>query len=368
MTKKQLERLTERIVLRTQRFNTEYVKRIAKRLNQLLEFTNADYNELVKIVDLSGDIDKIVKSIADLTDKNTKDIYAMMEETAKNNLEYSKRYLEYRGKEYIPYAENKLIQQEVKAFSKLMIKDYLNVADTSMLGLVDAKGNILNLKDFYIETINDSILKISQGRVSYQKEIRDTIKRIAGQGIQSVYYKNKKPYKRRLDSSVRMNILDGLNRVHNEMQKEFSDEFKADGVEISHHKNPAPDHEKIDGTQMSLKTYESLNLARPIGQLNCYHELYYVILDISKPTYTKEELEKDKQENKKGFTYNGKHYTLYEGEQLMRRTETEIRKTRDILECLPDDIKTKEKRNALIKRYYEISKVSGLPTRLDRVR
>ena len=78
--------------------------------------------------------------------------------------------------------------------------------------------------------------------------------------------------------------------------------------------------------------------------------------------------------NNKGFELDGKHYTTYEGTQLQRRLETEIRKQKDI-QILGKGARQKEvvaeaqaKITALTQKYKELSDISGLPTRMQRMR
>ena len=67
----------------------------------------------------------------------------------------------------------------------------------------------------------------------------------------------------------------------------------------------------------NYKDYDTVNnsLDRHVGELNCYHYIYSIVLGVSKPLYSKEELETDKRANEEGFEFEGKHYTMYEGTQ-----------------------------------------------------
>ena len=154
-------------------------------------------------------------------------------------------------------------------------------------------------------------------------------------------------------------------------------ETGADGIEVSHHKNPAPDHaDTIDGKQFSKEEFERVNesLDRHVGELNCYHFIYPIVLGISEPVFSKEELEADKKTNEKGFDFEGKHYTNYEGTQLQRQLETKIRQYKDrqigakSINDADEINKCQEKIRQLSQKYKELSDVSGLPTKVDRLR
>ena len=179
----------------------------------------------------------------------------------------------------------------------------------------------------------------------------------------------------RADTQIRMNLLDGMRTLSNELQSQFGEEYGADGVEISVHAHPAPDHEDIQGLQYSKEEFEKLNkeLDRPISTMNCYHYIFSIVMGVSKPQYTQEQLDKIKEDNHKGFEFEGKHYTLYEGTQLQRRIETRVRQLKDrqiIAREMGDmEVVGNCQRNItqLTHKYNELSKESGLKAKMKRM-
>ena len=98
------------------------------------------------------------------------------------------------------------------------------------------------------------------------------------------------------------------------------------------------------------------------------------MLGVSKPEYSEEELQKLIDDNNKGFELDGVHYTNYEGTQLQRKLETEIRKQKDI-QIMAKASGNKElvqesqsRITQLTHKYKELSDVSGLPTKMERMR
>ena len=72
--------------------------------------------------------------------------------------------------------------------------------------------------------------------------------------------------------------------------------------------------------------------------------------------------------------YEGNKYTAYEATQVQRKLETEIRKQKDI-QIIARASGNKElvgqsqtKITQLTRKYKELSKISGLPTRMDRLK
>lgn len=79
------------------------------------------------------------------------------------------------------------------------------------------------------------------------------------------------------------------------------------------------------------------------------------------------------EQNETGFEYNGRHYTMYEGTQLQRRLELEIRKQKDtqILSRSAGDIElaqeSQSKINLLTHKYNDLCKTSGLLPKKQRM-
>ena len=282
----------------------------------------------------------------------------------------------------------------VRSIGDITANEYLNIARTSGLGFLfkDINGQIYfkNIKQSYYEIIDRGILSISQGKETFQSEMRRIMKQLGNSGI--VVYESGRT--RRLDSAIRMNILDGIRQVSQETANRFGQQYGADGMEVSVHSNPAPDHADMQGRQFSLKEFEKLQNGekakdykgrttqiehskngsyRMIEEYNCYHKAFQIVLGVSKPEYTDEQLKEIKNKNEKGFEFEGKHYSMYEGTQLQRKIELNIRKQKDtqILARESDDKElieeSQEKIRLLTNKYNELCNVSGLLPKKQRM-
>jgi hypothetical protein len=74
---------------------------------------------------------------------------------------------------------------------------------------------------------------------------------------------------------------------------------------------------------------QTFQIDRPIGMWNCRHIAYPFMLGVSEQVYSDERLREIKEQNESGVTFHGKHYTLYEAEQLQRQIETQTRRWRE---------------------------------------
>lgn len=372
-----LERLSERLVNRIESLNTFFINKLGEQIVDIGELTPSQLQQLMQSIKYGNSLDEIANKLAEITDKNVEDIYEIFEEVAKKNQSFAKQFYEYRNIDYIPFDKNESLKKHVKAIADATVNEYLNMSKTIAYTTYNDLGikQFTSLSETYQKVTDEAILSISQGRESFDTVMKRTMKQLASNGLRTVDYAS--GYSRRLDSSVRMNIMDGVRRLNRELQEEFGNEFGADGIEVSHHKNPAPDHEDtVDGKQFSKEEYERINnsLDRHVGELNCYHFIYPIILGISKPLYSKEQLEADKKSNKNGFEFEGTKYTNYQGTQLQRKIESKIRQYKDrqigakAINDTDEVYHCQEKIEQLTHKYNELSKASGLPTKVDRLR
>ena len=383
------EQLADRLVERIQETNEYILEKIGESIKYMSTLTPSQAYKIGQVLKYGGSYESIAKELAKASGKNVEEIYKIFEEVAKSNKQFAKQFYEYRHIDYILYTKDKALQKQVKSIATITANAYKNISKTKGIGFVfeDAKRNryFRDIKESYYEIIDRGILAISQGKETFQSEMRRIMKQMGNSGI--VQYESGNI--RRLDSAVRMNLLDGIRQLNIENSKRFGKEYKADGVEISVHSHPAVDHADIQGRQFSNKEYEKLENEqvakdvkgnryngadkRHIGELNCYHKIFAIVIGVSKPEYTDEQLEQINKENEKGFEYNGKHYTMYEGTQLQRRIELEIRKNKDkqILGKSSGDNTLTEaselKIRQLANKYNELCRVSGLQPKKQRM-
>lgn len=387
-----IEQLTEEIVRRIERVNTFTLKKIGEVLAEIGDVPPARAYDLAMILKYGGDYDKIVKELAKITNLNEKEILAIFEKVAKKNLAFAQQFYEYRGMNYIPYEKNTALQEQVRAIAKITQDTYRNLSNT--LGFVKTKNGkkvFTPLAQAYQEVIDDTATALIQGKESFNSALTKAVRELSASGIKTIEWES--GYHRRLDSSVRMNLRGALRDFSMTLQQQFGEEFGADGVEISVHENPAPDHEEVQGRQFSNEEFEKFQNnqdskdykgklftadyhghdRRSIGQLNCYHYIFNVVLGVSKPLYTDKQLKEINDKNNKGFEMDGKHYTNYQGLQMQRKLETAIRKQKDrqiMAKASKDEeeeLLATQKLTQLTNKYFELSKKSGLRTKVERL-
>ncbi len=380
MNNEKLELAIERFVNRFENLNSEILREFGKTISKFESLTPTEAHKLAQQLKNGREIDKIMEDLEKASQLSRKDLEELLEIAAEENIEFANVYYEAKGMDKVSYKDSKQFQDIVKSVEKTTQGVFANLSSTTAIKLLkdNGEGYLMGIREAYKDVIDRCVLAVSTGQNNYQKAMYDTIKQLSSSGVKKVYYENegKKPYARRLDSSVRMNILDGVRQINIGVQEQVGKEFGADGVEISAHSPCAVDHQSIQGRQYSKKQFEKINnnLDRPIGTLNCTHFVFSIVLGVSSPNYTDKQLNKFIKQSNSKIEYEGKKYTKYKATQVQRKLETAIREQKD-LQIIAKASNNKEgvqnaqtKITELTQQYKDFSKVANLPTKMDRLR
>lgn len=361
---------------------------IAKRILEMIESG-------IKITEeqMRKDLREIAKKIH-LTEVLTKaDMNRLLEKVANDTYKASKIYFDYSGRPFVPFDENEPIQTILDAFKT----EVANSTDFQTQGYMirdpeDSKKLIPTpVSEAYNEIINKAAEEITNGLGDVRSSVRQTVKELAEQGLKTVDYESEsgRKHSQSTEAAVERNIQDNVRDINQQTQNELGNQYGADGKEITVHEHSAPDHEPIQGHQFTNAEYEKLQNSEPfedvkgrkfqaikrhIGQYNCRHFAYSIILGINKPNFTDEELQENIDRNQKGYTDpDGKHRTMYECTQEQRRLEREIRhfKHAQMVAKEAGDMelarKYQMKINDLVQQYKEFSDACGLSMKGERL-
>lgn len=341
--------------------NTKYIELMAKHVKEMGKLTATDMHRLQQMAKMNANIDEINKLLRKQCSLTVKQLEALYQASGLSIYEDTAVFYAAKGAIQVPFAKNMRIQQYIQSVNRLTASTFENMARTTAI----SKN--------YRKLVDTSIYAVSSGVEDYQSAIRRVLVNAATKGMRVEYESG---YTRRLDSAVRMNILEGVRQVNLGTRMITGEQYGADGYEISAHGLCAEDHLDIQGRQFTLKQFKDLqsSLKRPIGELNCQHTAYPIVMGLSKPAHTTEELQyMSDYSTEKIDLGNGKQVTRYEASQLMRNLETNIRYAKDALtagKASGDDVivnsaKSKIKRNKEL--YSNIASKSGLQERPERM-
>lgn len=319
------------------------------------------------------DLREIAKKLHVLEVLQKADMNRMLEELVNDAYLSSKIYYDYRNIDFSPLEENKPLIEALNEFKEDVYEDDTYQTQAFMLRDPKNRDKLIPtpISEAYEEVIHRAAEQVQTGQGDYTSAIRQTIEDLADSGMQTVEYDTPsgKPYHQSTEAAVKRNIQDNVRDLSQKVQDEVGKQFGSDGKEITVHEHSAPDHEDIQGHQFSNEEFEKMQnqedfedyngkkykaIKRAIGTLNCKHFVYSIILGLSIPAYTDDQLEENIKRNQEGYTDpNGKHYTLYDCEQEMRRLERLIRNAKkgQMMALEADDIELARRYQMKVDRY-----------------
>lgn len=335
------------------------------------------------IDDLVKDISRRIKGAGAITETaeyqiyraqalgaSKKEVERRVAEQLKLQEEVISSLFEYVLDKSLAYEDNGSLQQMADAYAE-MTKSKTAEMLQNLWGTAP-DGQVLPLQDAYARALDFAFRETATGVLDMETAIRRAVMPLAKRGLRTIEQKSGRSIG--IEYACRRYIMDQLGALDDEVQKANHDRLGCDGWEMSAHAACAPDHEPIQGRQYSDAEYEQLNnsLQRRIGHLNCGHTASPIILGVNAPQYTEAELKQFAEDNERGITYNGKHYTLYQAGQEQATMENAIRNLRrqilaDEETKSPDLQKHQIRLRVLQSEYTKFCKAANLPTRNERL-
>ena len=331
-------------------------------------------NRLYELGVSKDEIDSLIQSTLDVSDDEIDRIY---DEVVQSGYARNEKLYTSKGKEHIPYAENKQLQQLVKAVKNQTKSEYRNI--TGSLGFaVRNADNTLSftpLADFYQRTLDNGLMQIASGAVDYNTVLKKAVKAMTDSGLRTVDYAS--GWSNRVDVAARRALMTGFNQVVAKVNEDNAEQLGTEYFEVSYHRGARPTHQVWQGRVYSKKELETvcgLGTVTGLCGANCYHSYSPFIKGIDTPTYSEEELDRMNEEENTPKEYNGKTYTAYEAQQRQRQLETAMRADRQKIELLTqggadDDTITGAKAKYFQRQdeYVKFSKAMNLPQQWERI-
>lgn len=147
-----IEGLPDPIVENLEALNRYVVTRICERIQKIGSIGAADAHRLKNAVEYAaGDLRAMEQEIARITKKNVKDIDALFEEVAAENLDFASVYFAARGMEPIAhYAQVAALESFVRAAKAQAMDGVTNISNTYMIGFKRGKA-VIPLREYYMD-------------------------------------------------------------------------------------------------------------------------------------------------------------------------------------------------------------------------
>ena len=260
----------------------------------------------------------------------------------------------------------------------------------SMAFLVDNGRTLLQPARAYQWALDNAVLQVQSGAISYNQAIRYAVKQLADSGIKVAEYES--GHRDQIDVAARRAVMTGVNQLCQKYAEQSEDYLGTDLVEVSAHigardTGVGPENHKgwqgkvyrwSEKPRASHQMYPDFvettgyGTGPGLGGWNCRHHYFPYIEGVSERTYTDEQLAHI--DDGHDVDFEGKHYTAYEATQKQRQIERTVRKLKREQTAYKAAGMTEEEQaaTARIRRlnaeYKAFSDAAGLPMQRDRMR
>ena len=364
-------------------WEAESIARVCRKIGKIGKMSKKELEKFDADKEAKKEWKRIVAALAAVTALNIntlKDAYISgFEEWEKQN-----EYLyQYRGKKPLG-VKNEALQEIIDKATKQNGKDILNLTNTKALSVLDRNGNPIRFQDAIYKSFSDAVKTVTEGKADFYTTMRQTVQNLGGGGCKVDYGGG---ITRRLDTVVRQNMAYGIKQSHKEYNEIVGREIGADGTEVDYHANSRPSHRYMQGKQYAKgaegKTvngvfYPSAEKEGVYDRLyedyNCRHYEIDIILGVSEPRYSAEELKRFEEQDKRLYKIGNIEKDGYGWSQSMRACETEIRKCKDEINALKafgnseQQIKELRQRIKTVRaKYNDIAEVTGISAEPKRM-
>lgn len=237
--KKQLSGQIEKHFLDLEQMILEDIVRRIKKAGKITSTADWQINRLQIIGYSSEDIEKMIKTTLNLSYPEVFELYDKV-----IDWEYvrNKDIYEQVNAEYIPYEDNKELQQLADGFIQQSNDDLRNVTK-SMGFYVDYGGGRLvmtPLSDIYQGYLDKAITGVVYGAFDYNTMIRKVVTQLTNSGLRSIDYVSGRA--NRVDVAARRAVMTGISQLSAKICEYNMEKLGCEYVEIAWHAGARPSH------------------------------------------------------------------------------------------------------------------------------
>lgn len=349
---------------------------IVRRIQKAGEITSTADWQINRLRILGYSSEDIEKSIKDALNASYPEMFELYDKVI--NWEYvrNKDVYEQINVKYIPFEQNKQLQQITDAIIEQSLSDMENIT-RSMGFYLDYGGKkvLTPLSQVYADYLDSACVDIVSGAFDYNSVLRRTVTQLTNSGLRKIDYASGRAD--RVDVAARRAVMTGVSQITGKIAEYNADILGTEYFEVAWHVGARPTHAVWQGQVWSKRElYDVCGLGTVTGLLgvNCYHEYYPFFPGISQRNWSDEWLEEQNRKEAEPKTFGGKEYTLYEAKQRQRQMEVAMRAQREKVRLLQtgkadrdEIILHKAKYQGQLNEYSRFCRKMGLTEERERI-
>lgn len=329
---------------------------------------------------------EIERAIQQTTRTGEERLNKLFDDVVERNQQYYTELIELAD---VTEPENLLGAADIDAIRRQTLDEFKNLT-ASMAFLVDNGRTLLPPARAYQWALDNAVLQVQSGAISYNQAIRSAVKQLADSGIRVADYES--GHRDQIDVATRRAVMTGVNQLCQKYAEQSEDYLETDLVEVSAHigardTGAGPENHKgwqgkvyrwSEKPKASYQVYPDFvettgyGTGPGLGGWNCRHHYFPYIEGVSERTYTDEQLAHI--DDGHNIDFEDKHYTAYQCTQKQRQIERTVRKLKREQTAYKAAGLTEEEQavtariRRLNKEYKAFSEAAGLPLQRERMR
>lgn len=370
------EKIASKIAARYISLEERILQDIARRIKKTGEITSTADWQINRLRILGYSSEDIEREIKKTLDASYPEMFELYDKVIDWEYVRNKDIYEQINAEFIPYEENRQLQQITDAIIQQCLEDLENV--TKSLGFyLDYNGRkiLTPLSQVYTNYLDNACFDVVTGAFDYGSVLRRVVTQLTNSGLRKIEYGS--GYASRVEVAARRAVMTGVANLTREIADYNAKKLGTEYFEVEWHAGARPAHSVWQGrvwTKEQLYSVCGLGTVTGLLGANCYHTYYPFFPGISERNWSDDWLEEQNRKESKPKEFQGKEYTLYEAKQRQRQMETAMRAQREKVQMLQDSgadrqevMLQKAKYQGQLNEYAVFSRKMGLKEERERI-
>ena len=370
------EKIASKIAARYIGLEERILQDIARRIKKVGEITSTADWQINRLRILGYSSEDIEREIKKTLDASYPEMFELYDKVIDWEYVRNKDIYEQINAEFIPYEENRQLQQITDAIIQQCLEDLENV--TKSLGFyLDYNGRkiLTPLSQVYTNYLDNACFGVVTGAFDYGSVLRRVVTQLTNSGLRKIEYGS--GYASRVEVAARRAVMTGVANLTGEIADYNAKKLGTEYFEVEWHAGARPAHSVWQGrvwTKEQLYSVCGLGTVTGLLGANCYHTYYPFFPGISERNWSDDWLEEQNRKESKPKEFQGKEYTLYEAKQRQRQMETAMRAQREKVQMLQDSgadrqevMLQKAKYQGQLNEYAVFSRKMGLKEERERI-
>lgn len=228
-TPERLDSLPEELAELYRSLEATLLEEICSRLNASGQLNEVTVQDIRALRSHGVSLQEIERAIRRTTNISQKKLTELLDDVVKRNQEYYKELIDISG---VTEPETLLSEADIDAITRQTKEMFRNIT-ASMGFFVDNGRTLLAPARAYQWALDNAVLQIQSGAISYNQAIRGAVKQLADSGIRVADYES--GHRDQIDVAVRRAVMSGVNALCQRYAEQSMEYLDTNLVEVSAH-------------------------------------------------------------------------------------------------------------------------------------